>query len=217
VSANIQVFYYTGPSTSTLLPSADALIARLSVARRQRFERRIDGAQRALDLAALRVLELAMQACGHVSFRLADVEYPFAAGISEKPRWRAGPVDFSLSHAKSIAACAVASGCQVGLDAEDRRTINPRTVSRLVPADASIVTGLDEGNALARWTRIEAVLKGAGLGVMHGREINWSDDAIVLRGQQWWLHPIDCGADHIAHVAVNTPDTRVSVQRFEHV
>lgn len=217
MSANIQVFYYTGPSTSTLLPSADALIARLSPARRRRFEQRIDGTQRALDLAALRVLELAMQACGHLSFKLADVEYPSELGISEKPRWCAGQVDFSLSHAKSIVACAIASGCQVGLDAEDRRTVNPRTVSRIMSADASIIAGLDEGNALARWTQIEAVLKGAGLGVMHGNEIQWRDTAILLRGQQWWPHPIDCGADHIAHVAVNTPDATVNVQRREHL
>src|SRR5712672_863770 len=76
VSVIIEVFYYTGPYTRTLLPAASALLARLNPARRQRFEQRVDGAQRALDLAALRVLEIAMQAGGHDSFALADVIYP---------------------------------------------------------------------------------------------------------------------------------------------
>jgi hypothetical protein len=217
VSANIQLFYYTGPYTSTLLPTADALLARLNTVRRERFGLRTVGEQRALDLAALRVLELGMECGGHRAFALKDVEYPVEAGITGKPRWRAGPIDFSISHAKAIAACAIASGCKVGLDVEDHRIIDPRTVRRLMPEGALLARDLDASNALSRWTQIEAVIKGAGLGVMHGREIDWQDRTIVLRGEQWWVHAVDCGSGHVGHVAVNAPNVSLTVMRVAEI
>jgi phosphopantetheinyl transferase len=215
VNANIQLFYYTGPHTSTLLPQADALLARLNSVRRQRFEQRVAVSQRALDLAALRLLELGMGRGGHTEYELKDIEYSSTGGITNKPRWPAGHIDFSISHAKGIAACAIAVGCKVGADTEDRRYIDPHTVRRLMSTDASLARNLDDSNALSCWTQVEAVLKGAGLGVMHGREIEWREDAIILRGERWWVHSIDCGSEHVGHVAVNQPSVSVSVHRID--
>jgi phosphopantetheinyl transferase len=215
VNADIQVFYYSGPYTRTLLPTAGALLARLNHVRRQRFERCIDVAQRAQELAALRLLELGAQMSGYASLKLADIEYSSSDRVSGKPAWPAGAVDFSISHAHSIVACAIASQCRVGLDVEERREIDPRIVARLVCDSASLAHGLSRGNAIDRWTQIEAILKGAGLGVMHGREIEWRSDAISLCGKSWWLHPLDFGPTHVAHLAADVPEITVKVQRLD--
>ena len=173
--------------------------------------------QRALDLAALRLLEIGMLSAGQAGFDLRDISYPIFDGIAGKPQWGGGPLDFNISHADAIAACAVAAGCKVGLDVENMRELNPRTVLRLMADDASLARGLDAANAVSRWTQIEAVLKAAGLGVMHAREIVWEEQRILLRGEQWWIHSIDCGQAHVAHVATNDPHAVVSVHRITEI
>jgi len=215
VSASIRIFYYTGPYTGTLLPQADGLVARLSAARRARLAKRAAESQRALELVALRLLELGMEASGHGAFRVADVEYPEANGISGKPLWAGAGVDFSISHANSMAMVAIAQDGRVGVDVELARPIEVRIVRRLLREDAAIGAELGEHNALQRWTQIEAILKGAGIGVMHGREIDWRADGIRLRDVRWHLHRIDCGPDHIAHVATDQPDANVKIYKID--
>jgi phosphopantetheinyl transferase len=197
------------------LPNAEALLARLPPVRRARFERRTSGTQRALDLASLRLLEIGMQRAGQARFRLADVVYPMAGKLAGKPHWPENSVDFSIAHTAGLAGCAIASGCCVGFDAEIARSIDPRLVARLLRDDARLLRGLTEHTALARWTQIEAVLKGAGIGVMHGREIEWRDDAVVLHGRRWWIHPVERGDGHVMHVAVDSPFAKLDVQRIE--
>jgi phosphopantetheinyl transferase len=212
VSATIHVFYYTGCHTSTLLPGAESLLARINRVRRERFARRAPGPQQALDLVTQRVLELAMVACGHSRFKLRHVEYPDNNGISGKPYWTQGVADFSISHTQGMVACAVAKGCSVGLDVEEQREIRQRTVRRLLADDAVIARDLTAQNALSRWTQVEAVLKGAGLGVMHGREIQWQESTTRLHERQWWLHRVDCGPRHQMHLAVDVPQMQLHVQ-----
>lgn len=207
MTANVQVFYYTGPYTGTELPLAEALINRIHPARKLRIERRAGAKDRALDLAALRLLELGMQSIKADRFRLCDIDYPVEAGVSGKPKWINGRVDFNVSHAEGIVACVVSSACDVGVDVEPSREIDPRTVRRLLADDAWFASDLTPQTALYRWTQIEAILKGAGVGVMHGRDIKWQPDSITLNGQQWWVQEIHCGAAHTAHVAFNRPAT----------
>jgi phosphopantetheinyl transferase len=207
VTANVQVFYYTGPYTSTELPLADALIGRIHPARKLRIERRASAKDRALDLAALRLLELGMHAIDADRFRLSDIDYPAVAGVSGKPKWIDGGVDFNISHSEGIVACVVSRDCDVGVDVEPRREIDPRTVRRLLAERTWFARDLTPQSALFRWTQIEAILKGAGVGVMHGREIEWQTDSIMLNGQQWWVQEIHCGTAHVAHVAFNRPAT----------
>lgn len=199
VSSDVRAFYYTGPYTSSLPPHAEEILARLAPARRARFAKQLSTPQRAVGLAAWRLLELGMERCGYARFRLADVVHPLDA----KPYWPAdAPVDFSLSHARGIALCAIGAACKVGCDAEERKRIEPRLTQRLVADDAA---------RMPCWTELEAVVKGAGQGIMHGRDIVWTEHEAHFAGKTWWPHPIDCGPLHAAHVAVDRPDVRVIV------
>lgn len=165
----------------------------------------------------MRLLEIGMREAGQRDFRLADVAYPVTNGLPDKPYWLGGQADFSLAHTSGLAVCAIAGSCRVGIDAEAVRAIDPRAVARLLRPDAVLARDLDERNALSRWTQIESVLKGAGIGVMHGREIDWRGDAIVLRGRRWWVHAIECGAGHVMHAAVDAADVKIDITRIAHI
>jgi phosphopantetheinyl transferase len=213
IGAAIHVFYYTGEFTGTLLPDAEELASRLNPARRERLAKRRDD-QRALELSALRLLEIAMQVRGYPTFKLSDIDYPEQAGVTGKPRWTQGQATFSISHAHSMAMVAV-SAAPVGVDAELNRSIDPKIVRRVLHDNAAIVQGLDEWNAAMRWTQVEAVMKAAGLGILHGREIDWLAHEIRLRGQCWHLHSVDCGPLHVAHVATELPNATVATVRVD--
>lgn len=215
MSAIVHLVYYTGPHAGLSLPASRALLARLPFVRRARFDRQRSESQRALDLASLRLLEIGMQRAGQARFRLAEVAYPVASGLAEKPHWPASGVDFSIAHTSGLAGCAIARGCRVGFDVEIVRSIDPRLVARLLRADARLLRDLTEHSALACWTQIEAVLKGAGIGVMHGSEIEWLEDEVILRGRRWWIHPVECGDAHVMHVAVDSPCVSIEVERIE--
>jgi len=88
-------------------------------------------------------------------------------------------------------------------------------VQRLLREDSDAFREVTPQNALQRWTQIEAVLKGAGVGIMHGREIEWRERSALLRGEEWWLHEIDFGSNYIAHVATNVQAPRIHVRRYD--
>lgn len=160
--------------------------------------------QRAVSLAAWRLLEVGMRHCGYHDFQLADVVHPEDA----KPYWSgAGArldahVDFSISHARGIAACAIGHGVVVGCDAEERQRIQRHLTQRLVRADAV---------RFPCWTELEAVVKAAGLGIMHGNEIQWTAHAAFLDGRSWWCYPIASGPLHAAHVAADAANLSLQV------
>jgi hypothetical protein len=213
MGAAIRVFYYTGEYTGTLLPEWSALAARLNPLRRERLLKR-SSEQQALEAAALRLQEVAMQAAGYGSFRLEDVDYPEAAGVTGKPIWRSGLADFSISHARSMAMIAVAD-TPVGVDVEFNRPIDPRIVKRVLREDAVPLRALSESNALERWTAVEAVMKAAGIGILHGREIEWRADGIRLRDKEWYVRPVQCGDDHVGHVCTTVSNAKIEVVRVD--
>ena len=200
----VRVFYALGATIRAFEFEHAAVIGRASPQRRARFERRVDPLQRSLEAAALRLLEVAMDLSGERHFRLCDVSYPEHEGVAGKPYWRDGVVDFSLSHAHSIVICAIGVGCRVGVDAELRRDLDPRIVKRLLPAEAPLLAGIDAANAISRWTFIEAVLKGAGLGVLRGHQAEWRMSGAIIHGREWYAQTLDVGPDHAACVAVDS-------------
>lgn len=78
-----------------------------------------------------------------------------------KPHWPGGP-DFSITHARGFAACAVAPpGLAIGIDLEPAGRVRPQSIRRVLTAaeERALDAGLD---ATRLWTAKEAVLKAAG-------------------------------------------------------
>jgi phosphopantetheinyl transferase len=199
-SAVVQVFYYTGLHTRTPFSDSAAMIARMAPAQSARFAALPAAAHTAVRLAAWRLLELGMLRLGQEHFRLADITHRELA----KPQWfgqGAGlQVDFSLSHARGVAACAIATGITVGCDVEERARIQTHLTQRIVRQDAA---------RLPCWTEVEAVVKAAGIGIAHGHDVLWTATAAQVSQRQWWCYRFDCGPQFAAHVAADAPYLRV--------
>jgi 4'-phosphopantetheinyl transferase len=95
-------------------------------------------------------------------------ERPEIAGPLGAPRLR-----FSLSHTRSVAACAVAAEVDVGFDVEDVTREAPLDVAeRFAPSEraalAALAPGRREGLFFAYWTLKESYMKARGLGLAIG-------------------------------------------------
>jgi hypothetical protein len=104
-----------------------------------------------------------------------------------KPRWMQGP-DFSISHASGIVVCAMlGDGAAVGCDIEAESAVSARDL-RLVLDDAE--RGLLGCGALAPaviWTRKEAALKWAGIGLRAVNEVRVTREGVIVAGR-----PLHC-------------------------
>ena len=135
---------------------------RLSPAEQRRATAMVDPKRRtdwraahiALRLALERVAGHAMRSC------------PYEIDSFGRPSLPAPAPAFSLSHTTGLAVVAVAARGQVGVDVEARRqiVISPERRARLVAAGIAAGGGTP-ADAVAAWTRLEALGKARGTGV----------------------------------------------------
>jgi 4'-phosphopantetheinyl transferase len=144
----------------------------------------------------------------------------FVTGAHGKPRLAGEPppsLRFSVSHTADLALYAVASGREVGVDAERIRpdldvdavarrffSINERAALAALPPERRVRASFD------CWTRKEAYLKGLGLGlavplagfdvtVEHGQPVRVSESGSDVH--RWFLAEVDVGVGYVGAVA----------------
>ncbi|MGI8799092.1 MAG: 4'-phosphopantetheinyl transferase family protein [Pseudonocardia sp.] len=204
----------------TARPELASLLDDGEQARYQRFVRPED-AQRYLAARALSRIVLAT----HLG--VAPTEVKLAAtctvcgGAHGKPRVLGEPgVELSLSHSGGRVAVAVSSGDAVGVDVERLRPMaNVEALADrvLAPAERPALAALPAAERpaalLGYWTRKEALLKATGDGLnvpmaeltvsppnQPARLLTWSNAR--ARELPAWLHQLDPGTGHVAHLAV---------------
>ncbi len=121
------------------------------------------------------------------------------------------PVDFNLSHSGDQVVCAISTVCRLGIDIEEmiHQDFDQYTLCwSKDEIDAIKAKGQELFYRL--WTRKEAVLKGAGTGLIDNL---WSldviPDIIDYAGDRWHLSHIDAPQGYSMSLAVN--DDRVTV------
>ena len=154
---------------------------------------------------------------------VAASEIVLAAGPHGKPRLALGPesLRFNLAHSDGVAVYAVARDREVGVDVERLRPDFPiDEIARhyFSPQEQADLGALPEADRLRAafdcWTRKEAYLKAAGVGLTQPLEefdVTFRPgESVVLRintadgdgGGRWTLHAFDAGRDYSAAVAV---------------
>ena len=139
----------------------------------------------------------------------------FERGEWGKPRLAGGNgPQFSLSHSGDLAIVAITGSLTVGADLERLRPM-PGCVdlarAYFAPAELEALTGVDEPareNAFWRlWTRKEALVKGAGLGLQLPLDtfevpLEPDDAEVVLPGSgAWGVRTVALPTGHVASVA----------------
>ena len=157
-------------------PALSALTETLPSERRERALRAKDPSARAGTVLAYRLL-----AFGARSLLGRDDLPPVSVGTYGKPFFEDGSLAFSISHSKDgVAVLLSKASAAVGVDLEGIRALRPELIERFSSASErrEIRTAED---AVALWTRKEAVLKRTGLGLRgHLPEVDVSDTRSIL-------------------------------------
>jgi 4'-phosphopantetheinyl transferase len=199
------------PSTGETLD----LIARLSPADRERAARFHRAEDRHRFIAGRGLLAALLRQSGEAAsvplqLDLTEHDRPF---LPNSPQ-----LAFSISHAGTVVAVALARNARVGLDVEalDRRVDFAAVAERIFnPADLARFHALPESGQprafFRAWTGKEAILKGRGVGLSGGLQsiaAPFDDHAALLTdaGETWHLRSLPLPAGHVGCIACDHPD-----------
>jgi 4'-phosphopantetheinyl transferase len=154
----------------------------------------------------------AQSALRSVLLRYTTAPLEFAVRDHGKPYLPAAPrLEFNLSHSHGRAIVSVALDVAVGADIERIRPMPDclAVAGRFFPpaeAEALLSTSADrrETEFFRRWTRIEAMLKARGVGLLGA--------GAPLDGD-WTVETIDAGPGFAAAVAAEHPGMHIVIQR----
>jgi 4'-phosphopantetheinyl transferase len=202
----------------------------------------LDAGERARAEAFLRPSDRDRYVASHIAFReivaaclaAAPAEVEFARDCLHcgdpghgKPRvaapaapGTAGALDVNLSHAGELAVVAVAvAPLRVGVDVERERP----------DLDWSEILGAscpDARTGLRRWTRAEAVLKAAGLGLVARPDVGdvanregWYPASVPGTAEPWFVRdiPLRAGENYALAVSVDAEDIEVQVTTWPEI
>ncbi len=121
-----------------------------------------------------------------------------------KPRWPGGP-DFSISHARGFAACAVAPpGIAIGIDLEPAGRVRAETIRRVLSAAEE--RALDAGaDATRLWTGKEAVLKAAGASLADAASVEIEGQRGRIGGRRFHLQQLTLDGSLVLTLATSEP------------
>jgi 4'-phosphopantetheinyl transferase len=150
--------------------------------------------------------QLLTRICGRpVSAR--QLRFPYGG----KPRGRGLP-DFSITHAGSWVACAVATAGRVGLDLEVLDGgILPAFSFCFDPQELQQAT--DARAALGIWCAKEATVKAAGATLADLRAVSVRGDEAQFRQQRWWVHAPPAPAELTCRLVTDRPPLALSCER----
>ena len=139
------------------------------------------------------------------------------------------PVQFNLSHSRTIAVLAVAHGQPVGVDVEDVRPIEREVAARFFSAAELAALGALQGEAWMNgfyrcWTRKEAILKAEGVGLYRALDsfdvsLRADEPAVLLATREafrypWELHHLTPATGNVGALATAQPQAQLACFGF---
>ncbi|SET96831.1 4'-phosphopantetheinyl transferase family protein [Hymenobacter actinosclerus] len=176
-----------------------------------RFHRWQD--QHAALLGKLLVKHLLLR-CGYPADTLQSL-YRDALG---KPRLPL-PVDFSISHAGTLVACALSTSHRVGLDVEQVQSYALEDFQHFLrPDEQQLLAKAGMGWAFCElWTQKESFLKAKGVGLVSALRLQ--DVYVQAKGcryqpatgpsEQWYYFPLPTPAGYVASLCTQVPGLRI--------
>ena len=155
------------------------------------------------------LLQFALHDRGYADFTLSQLRFDG----NRKPRWPNARCDFNLSHAGLLVACAVTDAGRIGIDCEHIRPVNAAALMRRILAtNERTPPGADVPAFFRLWTQKEAVIKAEGNGgVWEMSRVLVDGTTADYQGARWYLYPITCGGDYVAHVASDIADQSITM------
>lgn len=139
--------------------------------------------------------------------KLAECRLDFAVAHGGKPYLPNIPrLKFNLAHSRGMALVGAAIDVEIGVDIEGIRPLSDYAAMAerfFPPSEISGIAG--ERDFFRRWTRIEAVVKAKGIGI------------VGITGEiegDWTIEEIDVGPAHAAAVALPAPGVQIVIHDF---
>jgi 4'-phosphopantetheinyl transferase len=133
-----------------------------------------------------------------------------------KPFILGGP-EFNISHSGEMVVLAVIQSGVVGIDIEKIRAVNIEDFSRYVPEVANLHEKYDADHVnnlfFDCWTQKEAVLKGAGKGLLAPLEkVTIKEGAALFHETTWFIKKLPIDEGYCCHVATDQPLGHVAIE-----
>jgi 4'-phosphopantetheinyl transferase len=187
-----------------------ASLASLPAARAGELRMRDEPARRLDSPLGIGLAVAAARAAGYdVEARLWPVE------PGGRPRWPAGP-EFSIAHAAGLVACAMLDdGAAVGCDIEAESAVAARDLRRVLDDAERRLLTRGALSPATLWTRKEAALKWAGLGLRQVRDVRVSGEGVTVAGRRLACRSVVLPQDVIASIASARPVAAVVVRHHD--
>jgi 4'-phosphopantetheinyl transferase len=147
---------------------------------------------------------------------IADREWQdkFCLSPFQRPVLADSSVDFNISHAGDVVACAIGYGCRVGIDIEQIKKIDIedfRTQFRLDEWE-DILHAEDRSEAFFQyWTRKEAVAKLSGEGLnLPLQQIVFDQNKAYYNGKTSYLRSVNVHEGYSCHLAADQDNCAVT-------
>ena len=125
--------------------------------------------------------------------------------------------DFNLSHAGSYVICGGLSAGTIGVDLEPIRPVELSDFSAVFsPAVFEKILGANDlRHFFSYWTKLESVVKAAGLGLLAATQsIEFFETSARLNGRDWHILEIQIDADYVCHIATDRQLDCANVHTF---
>jgi 4'-phosphopantetheinyl transferase len=128
-----------------------------------------------------------------------------------------GGPEFSISHSGDAVVLAVTDSGAVGVDIERIRTVEIADYARYLPEVANLHEKYDAGQVTGMffdcWTQKEAVLKGAGKGLLAPLEqVAIQEGRALLQDTAWFIQKLPIAEGYCCHVATDGQPEHVAVE-----
>lgn len=122
-------------------------------------------------------------------------------------------LNFSISHAGKLVACAYTESGEVGLDVEEIKNIDISDF-HLVMTEKEIGETDSSESFFKLWTQKEAVIKGAGKGFsIDVKELELKENTCVCEGKSWFLSQVKIHPAYECYVA-HTEKQEIVLKEF---
>lgn len=179
--------------------------------RRAEISRWSDERERHRSLLGTRLLAMGLRALGYAEAALATLQH--------HPRSRPtldAPIDFSLSHADGLIACALSTEGPVGIDVEKVASFKADDFRLYLDEAERVWAGRSALRFLEVWTRKEAVAKAAdsrGLRDVPRIHVDAAAQCARFAGRAWQTRRVPVGRAHVASLALGHEPLALNVQR----
>lgn len=120
--------------------------------------------------------------------------------------------DFNISHSGTYVCCAIASGCQLGVDLEAVQAVDFEEMKAMMtPSEWSSIDASNqpERTFFEYWTLKEAAIKAVGVGFLSDLhlQIKVHGNTIFIADKKWYLRRLDFNKEYAGHLVASKPIT----------